>query len=150
MSASSVSDSCLTVVSSVCWSRDERGLEPLRLGAVAGAHLEDVVDVGVQLVEVATQRGAVAGLQVVDRVAQNVEQLAVAGRLAVAEDVATDDVDRHRDAGADLADDARDRRVEAAVVAVVGVVGAGRRTGACPSRRRRRRSCRGRSCWRPA
>ena len=72
--------------------------------AVARADAEQVVEVRVEAREVgAAQRGGVAGAQVRRDVAQDVEQLAVAGGLAVAEELAADDVDRQRHAGADLA-----------------------------------------------
>ena len=105
MSASSVSESCLTVVSSTSLrGATSADFEPVRACAVAGPHVEQVVEVRVEPREVgAAHRRAVAGPQVVDRVAQDVEQLVVARALAVAEHVVADDVDRHRHAGADLA-----------------------------------------------
>ena len=72
------------------------------------------------LVRSAAQRRAVAGAQVIDRVAQDVEQLAVARRLTLAEDVVADDVDVIVTPGPISRTMPGDRRVEAGLVAVVG------------------------------
>ncbi len=85
MSASSTLDSDDVLASSVSCSRESADSRRWERAPFAARSPEDVIEVGVELVEVAAQRGAVACLQVIDRVTQNVEQLAVAGRLAVAE-----------------------------------------------------------------
>src|SRR5919198_438840 len=79
------------------------GLEPVRARAVAGADLEQLVEVRVERLEVGGgERVAIVVAQRDRRPAQNVEQLAVAAARAVAEELAPDGVDRERDAGADL------------------------------------------------
>ena len=126
MSASSVSESCLTVVSSTSARRDSaasRRLARAPLPAWTSSRLSRFVSSRARSVPRSDAPSPAA--QVVDRVAHDVEQLVVGGALALAEHRVADDVERQRDAGPDLADDARDARGEPGIVAVVRVVGAG-------------------------
>ena len=122
MSASSVSESCRIVASSTSARRESaesRRFERAPLRARTSSRLSRFASRPSQVG--APQDVGVAGAQVDDGVAQDVEQLAVVAGLAVAEELAADGVDAHRHAGADLAQDAGDERVQPRLVAQVVV-----------------------------